>query len=117
MAFRKLPTEPRGPAPFGAYYTKLAFDETWDEIRREDAHPDVVVLFDDMPWRFVSWRGTGYVPFWVTENIETVTFCDLRFSSAFAADFDADIFSFLRSRNRCFHLGVRILRMRNITPI
>jgi hypothetical protein len=68
MTFRKLPTKPRGPAPFGAYYTKLEFDETWDAIRREDAHPDVVVLFDDMPWRFVSWRGTGYVPFWVTEN-------------------------------------------------
>jgi hypothetical protein len=68
MAFRKLPTEPRGPAPFGAYYSKLKFDETWDAIWRADAHPDVVVLFDDVPWRFVSWRGTGYVPFWVTEN-------------------------------------------------
>jgi len=68
MAFRKLPTEPRGPAPFGAYYTNLKFDETWDALRREGAHPDVVVLFDDMPWRFVFWRGTGYIPFWVTEN-------------------------------------------------
>jgi hypothetical protein len=68
MAYRKLPTEPRGPAPFGAYYTKLKFHETWDAIWRADAHPDVVVLFDDMPGRFVSWRGTGYVPFWVTEN-------------------------------------------------
>ena len=68
MEFRKLPTKPRGPAPFGAYYTKLKFDETWDAIRREDAHPDVVVLFDDMPGRFVSWRGAAYVPFWVTEN-------------------------------------------------
>lgn len=68
MEFRKLPTEPKGPAPFGAYYTNLKFHETWDAIRREGAHPDVVVLFDDMPWRFVFWRGSGYVPFWVTEN-------------------------------------------------
>jgi len=68
MEFRKLPGEPRGPAPFGAYYTNLNFHETWDDIRREDAHPDVVVLFDDMPGRFVCWRGTGYVPCWVTEN-------------------------------------------------
>ena len=68
MAYRKLPTEPSGPAPFGAYYTSLKFDETWDAIRRESEHPDVVVLFDDTPGRFVSWRGAGYVPFWVTEN-------------------------------------------------
>ena len=68
MAYRKLPTEPRSPAPFGAYYTKLKFDEAWDAIRRESDHPDVVVLFDDAAWRFVSWRGTGYVPFWVSEN-------------------------------------------------
>jgi hypothetical protein len=68
MELRKLPSKPRGPAPFGAYYTNLKFHDTWDAIRREDAHPDVVVLFDDIPGRFVSWRGTGYVPCWVTEN-------------------------------------------------
>ena len=68
MAFRKLPTEPRGPASFGAYYTSLKFDETWDALRREGPHSDVVVLFDDMPWRFIFWRGSSYVPFWVTEN-------------------------------------------------
>jgi len=68
MKFRKLPTEPKGPAPFGAYYTNLKFHETWDALRREGPHPDIVVLFDEMPWRFVFWRGAGYVPFWVTEN-------------------------------------------------
>jgi len=68
MEFRKLPTEPAGPARFGAYYTNLKFHETWDALRREGPHPDVVVLFDDMSWRFVFWRGSGYIPFWVTEN-------------------------------------------------
>jgi len=68
MKFRKLPTKPAGPAPFGAYYTNLKFCETWDAIRREGPHPDVVVLFDDKPWRFVFWRGSGFVSFWVTEN-------------------------------------------------
>jgi len=83
MEFRKLPTQPRGPAPFGAYYTNLKFHETWDAIRREGPHPDVVVLFDDMPGRFVSWRGTGYVPFWVTEN-------DIWYTNEFNESWPAD---------------------------
>jgi len=68
MTFRKLPDEPKGPAPFGAYYTQLKFDEAWDAIRHEGPLADVVVLFDDKPWRFVHWRGTGFIPHWVTEN-------------------------------------------------
>jgi hypothetical protein len=68
MTYRQLPTEPSGPASFGAYYTQMAFDESWDMLRREGPHSDIVVLFDENPWRFVFWRGTGYVPFWVTEN-------------------------------------------------
>jgi hypothetical protein len=68
MLFRKLPTNPSGPAPFGAYYTSIKFDETWDALRREGPHSDVVVLFDEKPWRFIFWRGSGFVPFWVTEN-------------------------------------------------
>jgi hypothetical protein len=68
MTYRQLPTEPAGPATFGAYYTQLSFDESWDMLRREGPHSDIVVLFDEKPWRFLFWRGTGYVPFWVTEN-------------------------------------------------
>ena len=66
--FRRLPDKPKGPAPFGAYYTNLKFDEAWDAVRHEGPMADVVVLFDDKPWRFVHWRGTGYIPHWVTEN-------------------------------------------------
>ncbi len=68
MTARRLPSEPHGPAPFGAYYTHLRFADTWDAHRREGDQADVVVLFDGMPWRYVFWRGTGYVPHWVTEN-------------------------------------------------
>jgi len=68
MRFRKLPSEPRSPAPFGAYYCKLKFCQTWDELRREGPFADVVVLFDELPIRFVFWRGTGYIPNWVSEN-------------------------------------------------
>jgi hypothetical protein len=31
-------------------------------------HADVVVRFDESPCRFVFWRGTSYIPHWVTEN-------------------------------------------------
>ena len=26
------------------------------------------MLFDEVPWRYVFWRGTSYIPHWVTEN-------------------------------------------------
>jgi len=68
MTFRRLPSEPNGPAPFGAYYCKMKFCETWDTPRREGPDADVAVLFDEAPYRFVFWRGTGYIPHWVTEN-------------------------------------------------
>ena len=68
MSFRKLPRQPRGPAPFGAYYEKLKFDDSWDAPRRDGPKPDVVVLFDEHPHRYIFWRGTGFIPHWVTEN-------------------------------------------------
>ena len=68
MTFRKLPVKPSGPAEFGAYYCKMEFDELWDKRRREEEHTDIVVLFDNKPWRYVFWRGTNYIPHWVTEN-------------------------------------------------
>jgi hypothetical protein len=46
----------------------LKFADTWDALRREGPYSDVVVLFDEAPWRYVFWRGTSYIPHWVTEN-------------------------------------------------
>ena len=65
---RVLPAGPAGPGPFGAFYTQLKFYPQWDHPWRVSDQADVVVRFDDSPIRFVFWRGTSYIPHWVTEN-------------------------------------------------
>lgn len=62
----QLPSGPPGPGPFGAYYTRLTFTPEWDAPWRVDDHADVVVRFDNGGHRFVFWRGTSYIPCWVT---------------------------------------------------
>jgi hypothetical protein len=63
-----MPAGPAGPGPFGAYYASLAFQDTWDRMRRIGPESDVVVRFDNSPMRLVFWQGNNYVPAWVTEN-------------------------------------------------
>ncbi len=63
-----LPSGPPGAGPFGAFYTTLKYEETWDRIRRVGPDTDVVVRFDDSPVRLVFWQGAGYIPAWATEN-------------------------------------------------
>jgi len=63
-----LPSGPKGPGRFGAYYTRLRYSEEWERLWRVGDQPDVVVRFENHPTRFVFWRGTSYVPAWVTEN-------------------------------------------------
>jgi hypothetical protein len=53
---------------FGARYTHLKYYDTWDNLWRFGDHPDVVVEFDDLPTKFVFWRGTGYIPMLVNEK-------------------------------------------------
>jgi hypothetical protein len=65
---RVLPAGPEGAGPFGAFTTALAYYPQWDRVWRTGPHADVVVPFDEMPGRFVFWRGTSYIPHWVTEN-------------------------------------------------
>jgi hypothetical protein len=65
---RVLPGKNEGRVDFGAYYTKLNFYDTWDMRWRVGDHADLVVEFGDLPIRFVFWRGTSYIPHWVTEN-------------------------------------------------
>jgi hypothetical protein len=55
-------------AGFGARYTRLAYYETWDNMWRVSDHPDVVVEFDKLPCRIISWRGLSNGPVLVTEN-------------------------------------------------
>jgi hypothetical protein len=63
-----LPSGPKGPGRFGAYYTRLRYAEEWEKPWRIGEAADVVVRFDETPNRLVFWRGTSYIPAWVTEN-------------------------------------------------
>jgi len=65
---RRLPSGPKGPGRFGAYYTKLAYDESWDALWPAGPAADIVVQFDDSPVRVVFWRGLRYGPAWVMDN-------------------------------------------------
>jgi hypothetical protein len=64
----KLPSGPAGPGPFGAYYTKLKYSPEWDKSWRVGEDADVVVRFDNGGHKFVFWRGTSYIPCWVTDT-------------------------------------------------
>ena len=64
----ELPSGPPGAGSFGAYYTTLKFQDTWDRLRRIGPDSDVIVRFEQSPIRLVFWQGTNYVPAWVTEN-------------------------------------------------
>ncbi len=63
-----LPAGPKGPGRFGAYYARLRYAEEWENPWRVGEAADVVVRFDETANRLVFWRGTSYIPAWVTEN-------------------------------------------------
>lgn len=62
---------PDGPvdrgAGFGAQYSKLQYAPEWDGLWRVGDFADLTVTFDQIPWRYVFWRGTRYLPSLVTE--------------------------------------------------
>lgn len=64
----QMPSGPAGAGSFGAFYATLGYDTTWDEQWRIGEHADVVVRFDTGGHRFVFWRGTSYIPCWVTDT-------------------------------------------------
>jgi len=67
MDRRGLPQEPSRNV-FQAYYTKLKYFETWDNLWRVGETPDVVVEFDGNPTKFVFWRGVSYIPHMVNDK-------------------------------------------------
>ncbi|MHC4457506.1 MAG: LamG domain-containing protein [Planctomycetota bacterium] len=67
MVKRVLP-EGKSTGEFGAYYARLDYYETWDNLWRFSEHPDVVVELGNIPGKFVFWRGVGYIPMMVNEN-------------------------------------------------
>jgi len=64
----RLPSGPAGPGRFGAYYTRLRYTDAWERPWRVGDAADVLVRFDDGGHRFIFWRGTSYIPCWVSEN-------------------------------------------------
>lgn len=57
-----------GSGSFGAFYAKLDYYKEWDDLWRVSEVPDVFVRFDESPVQLVFWRGTSFVPCWVSEN-------------------------------------------------
>lgn len=64
----KLPTIEKHPGSFGAFYTKLKYDDGWDELWPVEQDPDIVVCFDKLPVKVMFWRGIRYGTSWVSEN-------------------------------------------------
>ncbi len=65
---RVLPSGPIQHPEFGADYTQLNYTSQWDRLWRVSDKPDILVRFDKSNCRLVFWRGTSFVPCWVTEN-------------------------------------------------
>jgi hypothetical protein len=68
LPVRILPSGPPGTGRFGAINKTLKYYPAWDAPWHVGDMADVVVRFDETPCRFVFWRGTNYIPNWVTEN-------------------------------------------------
>ncbi|MBD3255831.1 MAG: hypothetical protein GF383_12110, partial [Candidatus Lokiarchaeota archaeon] len=68
ISIRKLPSVQDKIGEFRAYYTKLEYYDEWDSLWRMGPYADVVVNFDENPCKLIFWRGTNYIPCWVTEN-------------------------------------------------
>jgi hypothetical protein len=66
---RVLPAGPEGPGKFGAINTDLKYYPGWDAPWHYGENTDVVVRFDDTPCKFVFWRGTNFIPHWVSDGI------------------------------------------------
>ncbi len=64
----QLPIGSAGSGSFGAFYTKLDYYKEWDDLWRVSDVPDLFVRFDKSPVQLIFWRGTSFVPCWVTEN-------------------------------------------------
>lgn len=68
LPVRQLPSGPTGKTDFGASYATLKYYDAWDYESHVGDAADVVVQFDNSNCKFVLWRGTSYIPHWVTEN-------------------------------------------------
>jgi len=102
LATRSLPLSGAKPGKFGAVYTTLKFYEAWDKPWPVSNQADVVVNFDDNAHKFVFWRGTSYIPHWVTEN-------GIWYNNEFLETWDVNGCHEPMSDKRCQYSNVRIL--------
>ncbi len=68
LQYRNMPSGPKDGKRFGAFYTRLKYSPQWEKQWRVGDRADVVVTFEDPRANFVFWRGTSYIPHWVTQN-------------------------------------------------
>jgi hypothetical protein len=68
LQYRKMPSGPKDGKRFGAFYTRLHYTPESEKQWRVGGFADVVVTFEDNRANFVFWRGTSYIPHWVTRN-------------------------------------------------
>ncbi len=67
FAPRNFPTV-KTSGRFAASYTRLNFYPEWDALWPVGDYNDVVVQFDELPFKIMFWRGTRYSPCLVSEN-------------------------------------------------
>lgn len=72
MQRRKFPTLSTD-GQFKAVYTRLPYYETWENLFRFGDYADVVVGFDNLPTKFVFWRGVSYIPMMVNDASQWFT--------------------------------------------
>ena len=65
---KELPCIPEGQKSFRAYYTRLNYTKEWEQKWRVGEFADILVTFDNSDIGFIFWRGTNYIPQWITEN-------------------------------------------------
>jgi Concanavalin A-like lectin/glucanases superfamily len=102
LATRSLPLSGAKPAKFGAVYTTLKFYEAWDKPWPVSDQADIVINFDDNAHKFVFWRGTSYIPHWVTEN-------GIWYNNEFLETWDVNGCHEPMSDKRCQFSNVKIL--------
>jgi len=107
------PTLPAGPGEadrFCAYYTNLNFHQAWDNMWRVSDHPDIVVQFDQGPYKYVFWRGTRYIPHMVSEN-------NIWYNNQFNEARSSNGCAEPMSDNDCRHSYVRIIQSHDARAI
>jgi hypothetical protein len=102
IATRSLPLAGAKAGKFGAVYNTLKFYEAWDKPWPVGENADIVVNFDNNAHKFVFWRGTSYIPHWVTEN-------GIWYNNEFLETWDVNGCHEPMSDKRCEYSNVRIL--------